>query len=95
MCYYFPTIFKVFSLIFFSSLAFYSQAQTGIDRPWAIGVEAQVYPTGLIPGIRVQKAINDKGMLHIRGGYNLADHRDLGEHEDETGALQQQQHHQQ
>lgn len=85
MSYYFPTIIRLSSLVFVLSLTLCSHAQTGVYRPWAIGVEAQVYPTGVIPGVRVQKAINDKGMLHIRGGYNLVDHRDLGEHEDESG----------
>ena len=63
-----------------------SQAQTGFSRPWAVAFEFQAYPTGLIPGLRIQRAIHDKGMLHLRGGYNLVDHRDLGEHDDETGS---------
>ncbi len=76
---------RTLCLIFVLCGTYYTHAQTGVSRPWAASIEFQAYPTGLIPGIRIQKAINDKGMLHIRSGYNLVDHRDLGEHEDETG----------
>ena len=85
MSYYLSSVIRLFSLGFVLCLTLYSQAQTGVYRPWVLGLEVQAYPTGIIPGLRIQKAINEKGMLHLRGGYNLVDHRDLGEHEDETG----------
>jgi len=50
-----------------------------------IGLDLQVYPTGVIPGLRYEMPISSKSLLHVRAGYQLIDHRDLGKHEDETG----------
>ncbi len=56
-----------------------AQAQT------AFNVELQVYPTGIIPGVRVEHNISEKTLLHLRAGLNLFDHRDLGVQDDESG----------
>jgi len=50
------------------------------------GVELQVYPTGVIPGVRYEVPISDRALLHLRAGYQFIDHRDLGKHDDETGS---------
>lgn len=47
--------------------------------------EFQVYPTGLIPGLRLEKGFAEKNAVHLRLGYQIIDHRDLGKHDDETG----------
>ena len=50
-----------------------------------IGIEIQAYPTGLIPGIRAEWGWGEQQSVHLRLGYNIVRHRDLGEHEDERG----------
>jgi hypothetical protein len=67
-------------LLLFSFTVFKADAQT-LD----IGFEFQAYPTGLIPGLRIEKGFAEKNAVHLRLGYNLIDHRDLGPHQDETG----------
>ena len=49
------------------------------------GLEIQAYPTGLIAGITMDYELSDKILGHIRAGYNMVRHRDLGEHDDERG----------
>ena len=56
-------------------------AQTNVG----LGFEFQAYPTGLIPGIYVEKPVGTKGDLYARIGYNWIRHRDLGKHDDERG----------
>ena len=48
------------------------------------GIELQVYPTGIMPGVRFEygDAANE---WHLRVGANLFDHRDLGVQEEEIG----------
>lgn len=55
------------------------------DRKTAIGLEFQAYPTGLIPGIRVDRTLGVKSAAHLRVGYNWVRHGDAGVHEDERG----------
>ena len=50
-----------------------------------ISFEFQAYPTGLIPGLRLEKNFGEKHAAHVRVGYQWIRHRDLGEHEDERG----------
>ncbi|MEM1322638.1 MAG: hypothetical protein AAGG75_20405 [Bacteroidota bacterium] len=50
-----------------------------------LGIEFQAYPTGLMPGVRAEFGLDDKQAVHIRLGYNIVRHRDLGEHDDERG----------
>ena len=59
---------------------FYAHSQT------EIGIEFQLYPTGLIPGLRVDQYISDRTAMHLRLGYQIIDHRDLGVQDDETGS---------
>ena len=56
-----------------------SHAQT------VLNIEFQAYPTGIIPGIRVENKVNDKTDVHLRIGVNIFDHRDLGVHMLESG----------
>lgn len=50
-----------------------------------VSFEFQAYPTGLIPGIRLEKSLNNNSSAHLRLGYNWIRHRDLGQHDDERG----------
>lgn len=55
------------------------------NNPFDINFEFQAYPTGLIPGIRLEKGMSEKSALHLRVGYNWVNHRDLGVQDDEKG----------
>jgi len=50
-----------------------------------INLELQVYPTGLLPGIRLEKGFKEKNAVSLRLGYNVVDHRDLGVKDKEEG----------
>jgi hypothetical protein len=52
----------------------------------SIGPELQVYPTGIIPSIRIERSISSLANLNVRIGYQIIRHRDLGVHEDERGS---------
>ena len=51
----------------------------------SIGVETQAYPAGIIPGIRIDLGLTDYLNLTSRIGYNFADRRDWGKHDNEEG----------
>ena len=57
-----------------------------LDGQSDISFEFQAYPTGLIPGLSIDKYLNGKMDVYFRGGYNWIRHRDLGKHEDERGS---------
>ncbi len=73
----------IFILIFVGS--FYSSTFSQEGGVFDVGVEIQAYPTGIIPGLRLEKGFAEKHAIHIRAGYNWIRHRDLGVHEDERG----------
>lgn len=56
------------------------------SSPFDVNLEIQAYPTGLIPGLRLEKNFAEKNAVSLRLGYQLIDHRDLGKHDDETGS---------
>jgi len=51
-----------------------------------LSFEFQAYPTGLIPGVRVEKNFSERHAVHLRLGYQLINHRDLGVHDSEKGS---------
>ncbi|MFQ5446553.1 MAG: hypothetical protein ACE5FF_06435 [Saprospiraceae bacterium] len=55
------------------------------QTPLDISLEFQAYPTGLLPGLRVEKGFGTRHTLHLRAGYNLVRHGSAGKHEDERG----------
>lgn len=69
-------------LLLFSFLICLSVKGQGLD----ISFEFQAYPTGLIPGLRLEKSFNEKNAVHLRLGYQIIDHRDLGVQTDEKGS---------
>lgn len=56
------------------------------DAQVTLNAEFQAYPTGIIPGVRIEKQVNEKTNIHLRLGLNIFDHRDLGVHDEETGS---------
>jgi len=75
-----------FSLIIIDSS--YAQSEPegrSVYKTFDIGIELQVYPTGIIPGIRLEKYLNSYSSLNLRLGYQLIDHRDLGVQDNEEG----------
>ena len=50
-----------------------------------ISFELQAYPTGIIPGIRFEYALDGRHALHFRLGVQEIRHQDYGEHDDERG----------
>ena len=50
-----------------------------------LSISTQVYPTGIIPGVQIDKFISDDKAILVRLGYQIIDHRDLGVHDDEVG----------
>ena len=56
------------------------------DKSFEWGLEIQIYPTGIIPGLRLEKYLNATSSINFRLGYQLIDHRDLGVQENEEGS---------
>ena len=75
------TILKKLQLTFFLLVAFVITSFGQLD----LSFEFQAYPTGLIPGLRLEKSIGKKSAVNARVGYQFIDHRDLGVQDDETG----------
>ena len=62
-------------------LALSTEAQKATD----LYFEFQAYPTGIIPGIKIERQVSAQSMVLLRLGYNAFDHRDLGVQDTETG----------
>jgi len=77
-------IFCLSICLFLFNSSFAQEENTSAN--FEIGLEVQVYPTGIIPGLRIEKFLDQKSSLGFRLGYQLIDHRDLGVHQDETGS---------
>ena len=72
----------IISCLFVMGLATGALSQSSI---WDVSFEFQAYPTGLIPGLRIEKGFADRHAVHLRLGYQYIRHRDLGVHGDERG----------
>ena len=53
--------------------------------PSALGIETQVYPAGVIPGLHAQWGLSPNSALTARAAFNFTDRRDFGEFDDEEG----------
>jgi hypothetical protein len=62
-----------------------SATSFGQVKPTDMGLELQVYPTGLLPGIRIDQALSPYSSIHLRGGFNLFDHQNFGVQDNEEG----------
>jgi hypothetical protein len=76
------------TIVFFLALVLpcFAQSEDSINKNVEIGLEIQVYPTGILPGIRIEKYLNSNASINFRLGYQLIDHRDLGVQENEEGS---------
>ena len=70
----FPLFFLLFSTFLFG--------QGSMD----VGFEFQAYPTGILPGIRLEKNFSERHAIHLRAGANIFNHRSLGKHFKEEGS---------
>ncbi len=55
-------------------------------KNFELGLEVQAYPTGIIPGIRLEKYLNPSTSVNLRLGYQIINHRDLGIQKNEEGS---------
>lgn len=51
-----------------------------------LGLGLQVYPTGFMPSLQFEHPLSDHGLLQVRAGLNIFDHRDLGKQDEEIGS---------
>jgi len=65
------------SIASFLILMTYSQDKIKAFSIIDIGMEFQIYPTGLLPGFRAETNLSNKDALNFRLGMNLFDHKDL------------------
>jgi len=68
--------------ILFIILAFTS---TTLVAQNSISLETQVYPAGIIPGIRFDLNLSDNSFLTSGIGYNFTDRQDFGKNDNEEG----------
>lgn len=72
---------------FIVGLSCYGQTdETSSEKSFEIGLEIQAYPTGIIPGIRLERYLTSNTSINFRLGYQLIDHRDLGKQDNEEGS---------
>jgi len=62
-----------------------SPVQAGEDTALDLGFELQVYRTGIIPGVRIERGFARRHAVHFRLGYQRIRHEDFGVHDDERG----------
>ena len=55
------------------------------SAPFDFALEFQAYPTGFIPGLRLEKGFSNKNTIHLRLAYNIVRHGDAGVHDEERG----------
>lgn len=63
-------------------------AQDTVTKPFGrldVGIEFQGYPTGIIPGVRIEAGLHRRNSISLRIGYNWIRHGNFGVHEDERG----------
>ena len=56
-----------------------------------LGIEFQIYPTGIMPGLRIETNLSQKDAINLRIGMNFFDHKDfpkkagINKHDSEIG----------
>lgn len=76
---------KLIRLVLVISLFGFYQNTNAQLSIYDLNFEVQAYPTGVIPGIRIERGFLYKHVVHFRLGYNWIRHGDQGVHEDERG----------
>ncbi|MDF1698596.1 MAG: hypothetical protein P1U56_22280 [Saprospiraceae bacterium] len=72
--------------VFITGFSLAQSEETTVLPSLEIGLELQAYPTGIIPGFRIEKYLNNNSSINFRVGYQVIDHRDLGVQENEEGS---------
>lgn len=83
-----------FSFLFLLSVCFnlWSQDEIKPFSTFDIGIEFQAYPTGIMPGLRLETNVSSRSTIHLRLGQNIFDHKDfpkqagINNHDSETGS---------
>ncbi len=80
-------IFLICSILLSNTISAQNEEIIFNKRPIEIGFEFQVYPAGIMPGLKMEMGLGSyyKNALNLRVGYNRARRHDWGEHEDERG----------
>lgn len=68
------------SLLIFLNFGLFAQSSV-----FDLDFEFQAYPTGLIPGLKLERGFSDHHAVSLRLGYQIIDHRDLGVQDNEEG----------
>jgi len=78
---------KLFLMMLVSVFAYQLSAQElqTSNAKMDIGLDFQAYPTGIIPGLKIEKLLGDKGAFGLRLGYQFIDHQDFGVQDNEIG----------
>lgn len=75
-----------------SSFMLHAQEETKRFSTFDLGIEFQVYPTGIMPGLRFETNLNARSTATLRLGLNIFDHKDfpkqagINMHDSETGS---------
>jgi len=73
---------KIISTLFLLLFISFLFGQGSLD----IGIEFQAYPTGILPGVRIEKNFAERHAVHVRIGANIFNHRSMGKHFKEEGS---------
>jgi len=60
-------------------------AATQASAEGTLGAELQLYPAGVIVGVRYERPLGEQSVAYARLAANLTDRQDFGEHDDESG----------
>ena len=71
---------KYFFLFLFFKVTANGYSQTDVS------LETQIYPTGFIPSVSVDKHFGEKEVIYLRLGFNFFNHKDLGVQLNEEGS---------
>jgi hypothetical protein len=66
-------------------LLFTATRSAAQKAPFDLSAGFQLYPTGMLPGFRIEKGFGTRHALSIRAGYNVVRHGGAGKHDDERG----------
>jgi len=75
-------------LLFFTTLSAQVDTNVNFKKAFSIidfGVELQAYPTGLLPGLRVETNLGKRDALNFRVAAQIINHFGFGLHDEEIG----------
>ncbi len=82
----------LFVILAFVSVMVFSQEKNNHSlKIIDVGIEFQIYPTGIMPGLKVETNLSQKDAINLRIGMNLFNHKDfpkkagINKHDSEIG----------